>query len=46
MVLLTKSFYGNFDTIKKKNLNDYTGINSLSTPEQTLEEYLLDIQGS
>ena len=25
---------------------NYTGINSLSTPEQTLEEYLLDIQGS
>jgi len=38
--------FGNFNTIKPTNLNDYTGINSLSTPEQTLEEYLLNIQGS
>jgi len=38
--------FGDFNTIKRKNLNDYTGINSLSTPEQTLEEYLLDVQGS
>ena len=41
-----EELYGNFNTIKPTNLNDYTGINSLSTPEQTLEEYLLDIQGS
>ena len=38
--------FGNFNNIKPTNLNDYTGINSLSTPEQTLEEYLLNIQGS
>ena len=38
--------FGNFNFIKPTNLNDYQGINSLSTPEQTLEEYLLDIQGS
>ena len=38
--------FGNFNTIKPTNLNDYQGINSLSTPDQLAEDEFFDIQGS
>ena len=41
-----RELYGNFNTIKPTNLNDYTGINSLYTPDQLAEDEFFDIQGS